>query len=224
MRLPHFAAVMDILSETIDNQKENTMSRIKKAIVILFVALGLSSCEALTQIANQAAQMYNFTNCTFDFNNVSNIQMLSVNLNKGMSKSDLNVSQLLSLTNALINKTLPVSFNVNLDVSNPNSIAAAMAKMDYILTLNGKQVISTTLNQGLNVPANSKGSISIPITTDLFQLFSGESADAIVNLAFKLAGASSEPVNVGLKVKPYIKINNQQLAYPDFISLSKTLK
>lgn len=211
-------------NKVIDNQKEIVMSRIKRALVIVFVALGLSSCETLTQVANQAAQMYNFVNCTFDFNNVNNIQMLGINLNRGMSKNDLNVSQLLSLTNALINKSLPVSFNVNLDVNNPNSIAASMAKMDYVLSLNGKQVVSTTLNQGVNVPANSKGSISIPITTDLFQLFSGESADAIVNLAFKLAGANSEPVNVGLKVKPYIKINNQQLAYPDFISLNKTLK
>lgn len=207
-----------------DNQKEIVMSRIKRALIIVFVALGLSSCETLTQVANQAAQMYNFVNCTFDFNDVNDVQMLGINLNRGMSKNDLNVSQLLSLTNALINKSLPVSFNVNLDVNNPNSIAASMAKMDYVLSLNGKQVVSTTLNQGVNVPANSRGSISIPITTDLFQLFSGESADAIVNLAFKLAGASSDPVNVGLKVKPYIKINNQQLAYPDFISLNKTLK
>ncbi len=211
-------------NKVIDNQKEIVMSRIKRALIIVFVALGLSSCETLTQVANQAAQMYNFVNCTFDFNNVNNIQMLGINLNRGMSKNDLNVSQLLSLTNALINKSLPVSFNVNLDVNNPNSIAASMAKMDYVLSLNGKQVVSTTLNQGVNVPANSKGSVSIPITTDLFQLFSGESADAIVNLAFKLAGANSEPVNVGLTVKPYIKINNQQLAYPDFISLNKTLK
>lgn len=199
------------------------MSRIKKTLIIIFVALGLSSCEALTQIANQAAQMYNFTNCTFNFNNVNNIQMLGINLSKGMTKSDLNVSQLLTLTNALINKTLPVTFNVNLDIDNPNAIAASMAKMDYILSLNGKQVVSTSLNQSLNVPANSKGVISIPITTDLFELFSGESADAIVNMAFKIAGASSDPVNVGLKVKPYIKVNNQQLAYPDFITLNKTL-
>lgn len=200
------------------------MSKIKKTLIIIFMALGLSACETLTQVANQAAQMYNLVNCTFDFNNVNNIKMLGINLNKGMTKNDLNVSQLLNLTNALINKSLPVSFNVNLDVDNPNPIAAAMSKMDYILSLNGKQVVSTTLNEGVNVPANSKGSVSIPITTDLFQLFSGESADAIVNLAFKLAGANSDPVNVGLKVKPYIKINNQQLAYPDFISLNKTLK
>ena len=195
------------------------MSKVKRTLIILFVALGLSSCEVL----NQIAQMANFANCTFNIDSVNQIQMLGVNLSKGMQKTDLNATQLLTLANAIMNKQLPVTFNVNLKVDNPNAIAASMAKMDYVLSLNGKQVVSTTLNQGVNVPAQSSNVISIPITTDLFQLFSGESADAIVNLAFKLAGASSDPVNVGLKVKPYISINNQQLAYPDYITMNKVL-
>lgn len=196
------------------------MSKLKKTLIILCVTMGLASCDVLTQVA----QMANFANCTFNFNNVNQIQMLGINLSKGMTKENLNVTQLLSLTNAIMSKSLPVSFNVNVDVSNPNSIAAAMSKMDYILTLNGKQVVSTTMNQAVNVPANSSNVVSIPITTDLFQLFSGESAEAIVNLAFKLAGASSDPVNVGLKVKPYISVNGQQLAYPDYISMNKVLQ
>ena len=195
------------------------MSRLKKTLIILFVMTGLASCDVLTQVA----QMANFANCTFNFNNINQIQMLGLNIRKGMTKEDLNISQGLALINAITNRTLPVSFNVNLNVNNPNTIAASMSKMDYILTLNGKQVISTTMNNAVSVPANSSNMISIPVTTDLFQLFSGESADAIVNLAFKLAGASSDPVNVGLKVKPYITINGQQLAYPDFITMNKTL-
>ena len=196
------------------------MSKVKKTLIILFVTMGLASCDVL----NQVAQMANFANCTFDFNSLNQIQMLGINLSKGMSKTDLNASQLLSLANAIMNRQLPVTFNVNLDVKNPNSIAASMAKMDYIISLNGKEVVSTTLNQSVSVPANSTNVITIPISTDLFQLFSGESADAIVNLAFKLAGASSNPVNVGIKVKPYITIGNQQLAYPDYITINKTLQ
>ena len=195
------------------------MSRIKRALIILCVALGLVSCDVL----NQVAQMANFANCKFNFNSVDQIQMLGINLHKGMSKTDLNITQLASLTNALMKRQLPVTFNVNVGVDNPNSIAASMAKMDYIISLNGKEVISTTLNKSISVPANGNSIVSIPITTDLFQLFSGESAEAILNLAFKLAGATSDPVNVGLKVKPYISINGQQLAYPDYLTMNKVL-
>ena len=195
------------------------MSKIKRIILIVLVALGLSSCDVLLQMA----QMASFANCTFDFDSVNDIEMLGMSLNKGMTKSDLGVGQLLLLTKAIMNKSLPVTFNVNLDVKNPNSTAAAMTKMDYILTLNDKQVIATTMDKSINVPANASNVVTIPITTDLFQLFSGESADAIVNLAFKLAGASSDPVNVGIKLKPYINVGGQQLAYPDYISLNKVL-
>lgn len=196
------------------------MSKFKRTLIILMVAIGLSSCNLLTQVA----QMANFANCTFNFKNISDIQMLGIDLSKGMTKENLNVSQLLSLTNAVMSKRLPVTFNINLNVDNPNSIAASMGKMDYIVSLNGKEVVSTTLNKSINVPANSSNIVTIPITTDLFQLFSGESADAIINLAFKLAGANSDPVNLGLKVKPYITINNSQLAYPNYTTLDKVLR
>lgn len=196
------------------------MSKIKRIILILLVTIGFSSCDVLLQMA----QMATFANCSFDFNNVNSVQMLGMNLRKGMTRDDLNITQALQLTKALMTKSLPVTFNVDLDVTNPNSTDASMTKMDYILTLNDKQVISTTMDKSVSVPANSKSTVTIPVTTDLFELFSGESADAILNLAFKLAGASSDPVNVGIKVKPYITVGGQQLAYPDYITMNKTLQ
>ena len=187
--------------------------------MILLVTLGLASCDVLTQVA----QMANFANCKFNFDSVDQIEMLGINLNKGMTKDNLNITQGIALLNAINSKSLPVTFNVKVGINNPNTIAASMSKMDYVVSLNGKEVISTTLNNSVSVGAKSSSVVTIPVTTDLFKLFNGESADAIVNLAFKLAGASSDPVNVGLKVKPYISINGQQLAYPDFITMNKTL-
>ena len=200
------------------------MKKLSKIIVVLFLALSFTACEQLVQIASQAAQIVNLKNCNFDVSGIDQINMLGMNLSKGMDKSNLNATQLLKVTNALLNKKLPVSFNVNLDVDNPNSIAATLGKMDYIISLNDKEVISSTFNNGFSIPANSTGKVSIPISTDLFQLFSSETADAVLNLAFKLAGAQSNPVNLGVKVKPYIKINNQSLAYPDYITINKLLK
>ena len=195
------------------------MSRIKKTLIVLFVMIGLNSCDVL----NQVAQMANFVNCKFNFDSVDQIEMLGINLNKGMTKDNLNITQGIALLNAINSKSLPETFNVKVGINNPNTIAASMSKMDYVVSLNGKEVISTTLNNSVCVGAKSSCVVAIPVTTDLFKLFNGESADAIVNLAFKLAGASSDPVNVGLKVKPYVSINGQQLAYPDFISMSKVL-
>ena len=200
------------------------MKRITKILVVVLFTMTFTACEELAQIANQAAQVMNLKNCTFDVTGVNNINMLGIDVSKGMSQNSLNAAQLIKVTNALLNKKLPVTFNVNLDVNNPNSIAASLGKMDYIISLNNKEVISSTFTDGFSIPANSKGNISIPISTDLFQLFSSETGDAVLNLAFKLAGAKSDPVNLGVQVKPYIKINNQSLAYPDYITINKVLQ
>lgn len=200
------------------------MKKIMRIIAVVSLMVGFSACEQLTQIANQAAQVVNLKNCTFDVNGINNINMLGIDLSKGMDMSKLTAMQVINVTNSLMNKKLPVTFNVNIDVNNPNNIAASMGKMDYIIALNNKEVISSSFNDGFSIPANSKGQVSIPISTDLFQLFSSETSDAVLNLAFKLAGAKSNPVNLGVKVKPYIKIGNQSLAYPDFISINKVLE
>ncbi|MBR4390845.1 MAG: LEA type 2 family protein [Bacteroidales bacterium] len=200
------------------------MRKIVRIIAIVMLTASFTACEELAQLANQAAQVINLKNCIFDVNGISQINMLGIDLSKGMNKNNLNATQLLNVTTSLLNRQLPVSFNVNIDVDNPNSIAASLGKMDYIIALNNKEIISSTFTQGFSIPANSQGKISIPISTDLFQLFSGETADAILNLAFKLAGAQSDPVNLGVKVKPYIKVNNQSLAYPDFITINKVLQ
>ena len=200
------------------------MKKLTKILVVVLLAATFTSCEELAQIMNQAAQTMNLKNCTFDVTGVNNINMLGIDVSKGMDKNNLNAAQLIRVTNALMNKQLPVTFNVNLDVDNPNSIAASLGKMDYIIALNNKEVISSCFTDGFSIGPNSKGQSSSPISTDLFQLFSGETADAILNLAFKLAGAKSDPVNLGVRIKPYIKVNNQSLAYPDYITINKVLE
>ena len=200
------------------------MKKIIRIIAFVMLTASFTACEQLAQIASQAAQVMNLKNCTFDVNGLDKINMMGISLHKNMSMGDLTAAQVINVTNSLMNKKLPVTFNVNLDVNNPNSIAASLGKMDYIISLNNKEVISSTFSNGFSIAPNSKGKIAIPISTDLFQLFSNETKDAVLNLAFKLAGAKSEPVNLGVKVKPYIKINNQSLAYPDYITINKVLE
>ena len=136
------------------------MLKIKHLILIVLVTLGLSSCVVLQQMA----QVANFANCDFKFASVTDVQMLGININKNMTRDDLTIGQVLLLTNSLINKTLPVSFNVNLDVTNPNSSPASMVKMDYILSLNTREVLNTSSNNSLSVSANASNIVSIPVS------------------------------------------------------------
>ena len=101
------------------------MSKIKKIFSIVLVTIGLMSCDVLQQMS----QIANFAKCTFEFNSVNSVEMLGLNIRKGMTRSDLNVNQAIALTRALVNKSLPVTFNVHLDITNPNSRPASMTKI-----------------------------------------------------------------------------------------------
>ncbi len=191
--------------------------------MLCMIAVFATACDTLSNIATQGKELLTLAKCTFKFNSLSDVQMLGLNLSKGMTKDDLNFTQLANLSKALLTKSLPMTFNVNLDATNPNSSNASMSKMDYIVALNSKQVVSSTLDQSINIPANSSNMVRIPITTDLFQLFNSETADAIVNLAFKLTGSQSNPVDLTAKIKPYINVGTQSISYPDFITINKTL-
>ena len=84
------------------------MKKIIRIIVIVMLAASFTACEQLAQIASQAAQVLNLKNCNFDVSGVDNINMLGMNLSKGMDKSNLNATQLLKVTNSLLNKKLPL--------------------------------------------------------------------------------------------------------------------
>lgn len=195
----------------------------KRILMICMVAMFATACDTLASIATQGQELLTLIKCNFKFNSLSDVEMLGLKLKKGMTKEDLNITQLANLTKALLTKSLPVNFNVNLDATNPNSTNAAMSKMDYVIALNSKEVVSSSLSRNINIPANSSNVVSIPVSTDLFKLFSSETGDAITNMAFKLMGAKSNPVDLTAKVKPYITIGSQSLSYPDFITINKTL-
>lgn len=118
---------------------------------------------------------------------------------------------------------LPLTFNVLLNVDNPNDRQAMMSRMDYSVVLDGREMVSGRLNDSFTIPAS--GNIVVPITvqTDLLKLFSGQQADALTNLAFRLAGnTNSQAVELQVKVRPYIQVGLQQIAYPGFLTLKKT--
>ena len=65
------------------------MKKIIRIIAIVMLTASFTACEQLAQIANQAAQVINLKNCTFDVSGINKINMLGIDLSKGMDKSSL---------------------------------------------------------------------------------------------------------------------------------------
>jgi len=130
----------------------------------------------------------------------------------------------MQLTAALFQNKLPLDFDVLIKIDNPNNKPAAMTRMDYELFIDGKQLLTGNFQESVSVPAGGQKLISMPVQLDLLKALNGETKDAVVNLGFKLTGDASQPSEIMLKVKPYIKVGNSQLAYPGFLNIRHTIK
>lgn len=189
-------------------------------VVLLFPALFiLGGCSVIDQIAATQA----LKECTFDVKGLERINLAGVDLRPGMKRSDLSVAQVMQLTNAFFGNELPFTFNVLLNIDNPNDRQAMMSRMDYSVILDGREMVNGRLNDSFTIPAAGNTVVPVTVQTDLLKLFSGQQADALTNLAFRLAGnTGAQPVELQVKVKPYIEVGLRQIPYPGFLTLKKT--
>jgi len=58
--------------------------------------------------------------------------------------------------------------------------------------------------------------------TDLFQVLSSESADAVINFGLNLGGSGNRPTRMMIKIKPSIYIGKKMIAYPGYIKVRNT--
>ena len=187
--------------------------------IILLIFSVLPSCDVL----NQAAEVGRLQQCTFQVEGVNNIFLAGIELRQGMKSTDLNSGQLMQLANAAFQKNMPLSFNVVVRVKNPNTKTAALSRMDYRVFLDGVEMLSGQMNQRYSIGPNSNTDVAVPVQLELYKALSGQSADAVSNIGFKLTGSSSKPVELLVKVKPYMQVGLTSLPYPGYIDIRKTL-
>ncbi len=199
------------------------MNRLKNVlfpVVLLTMMLALNSCDVL----NQMSQVQQLALCEFDVHGVDKVRIAGIELDENMDRDDLNAAQLMQLAAAVFQKQMLVDFDLMLNINNPNSKPAAMNRMDYELFIDNKQILTGQMNQPVNVGANANTTVPMPIQLDLFKVLNNETQNSLVNLAFKLTGDESDPSEILLKVKPYIKVGGRELAYPGFLNVRHTLK
>lgn len=187
---------------------------------LLTMILAFSACNVL----NQVSQVQQLALCEFDVYGVDKVRIAGIELDENMDRGDLNTAQLMQLTAAIFQKEMLVDFDLMLNINNPNDKPAAMNRMDYELFIDNKQILTGQMNQPVNVDANANTTVPMPIQLDLFKVLNDETQSTLVNLAFKLTGDESDPAEILLKVKPYIKVGGRELAYPGFLNVRHTLK
>ena len=193
----------------------------KKSVALFGIVLFFFSCD----VAKQVVGTYLLTQCKYIFNSITGLSLGGVNLQNINSISSLNPLAAANLLAAFTTSSgsLPLNFTLNLDVSNSGSQAAMLNSANYILEIDGLEMTQGAVNQQLKVDPGQKAMLPITMSFDLKKVMSGQSGDAIKNLALNFAGIGSNPSKVTFKLKPSLLIGNQTLNSPSYIPVSFTL-
>lgn len=193
-----------------------------KKIALSLVLAGsilLSSCDVLTQLANQFTSVANLANCEFNLKNVSNVSVAGVNV-KNLTQGNLSATDVVKLVAAYQSKQVPLSMDVNVDITNPTTTQAAMTALDWILAIDGTDMASGVNSKSYTIKPSATTTVPLGVNTDLADLFSKKGLDALKNFAssFTNEGISSK---VGLRVKPSLSVGTTQVPFPNYITLEK---
>jgi hypothetical protein len=186
-----------------------------KIIPILLLLTFLTSCS----VVQQTSEMKNFGKCEFRIESARKMNLGGISIQGKDAVGDLSFYEITKIGTVVAGGTLPLTFDLNIEVRNPNPVLAAMNKLDWILLIDDIEMTRGALNQRIEVPAGSLANFPVFINLDLMKSLTGKSGDALINFAMNLAGASSRPTRIKLKAKPTVMIGTTPVEYPGYITI-----
>lgn len=189
----------------------------KSVFIIVFLsAFIVNSCDVL----NQASQVMMLSKCEFKLGTLTNTKLAGVNIQNIHSYKDLSVLDVARVGTAYAGGSLPLSFTLNVDIKNPNTRAAGMTKLDWILLIDDVERLSGVTEQRVTIPANG-GIATLPmeLKLDVMKVVEARNVESLANFAMNLAGAGNRPTRVSLKAKPTILVGTTPITYPNYITI-----
>ena len=188
--------------------------KIKQGIFFVFIAIVLMSCSVM----RQASELQTFTKCEFRLKTVEDIRLADVDVQKISKMSELSISDFIKLTISIATGDFSLNFILNVEVKNPNTSKAALNKLDWILYIDDIEMTHGLLEQRTEIaPDGGISAMPLKIGVNLYDVLSGESADAIINFGLNLAGTGNRPTRIMLKARPTIYINGKPIKYPGYV-------
>jgi len=187
--------------------------RIHRAAAVLSLALALSSCATLQQIAA-------LRDVDFSVDRLSGVRLAGVDLARVRSYSQLSVTEAARLASAVSQRTLPMDFTVHLTALNPedNSVDARLVRMDWTLLLQDRETLSGTFADETILRRGQPTDVPIDVSLDLLDFFQGSAQD-LFDLALSIADPNAPPTEVALRATPTVDTSLGPIRYPRPITI-----
>ncbi len=190
----------------------------RKVILLLSLALTFISCDVTKNLAGA----YSLSQCQYKYNSISGLTLSGIDLQNVTSLSSLNPLTAANLLAAFGKSSIPLQFTLNLNVMNPNYQPALLNGLQYIVEIDNVEMTSGSVNSKIQIATGQTIQLPINIAFDLKKAMSGQSGDAMKNMAYNFVGFGDKPTNVTIRLKPSLDIGGQLVPSPVYIPVSFT--
>ena len=204
---------------------KNKIINSKKILFALFLLLIVAGCSFFNSVMNTISDLQSIQ---FKLGNASNFSMANVNISDKKSVSDVSVTDVLKLTQAVKNKSLPTNFTLNVIAKNPNTktadskhstLDAVISNFDWVLLIDDKETINGRMTTPITIPSGGQTkNIAVGIGIDLMKFFGDKGYDDIIKLAMAIGGVNGSTARLKLKIKPSVSIAGIPISYPNYIT------
>lgn len=191
--------------------------KIKKFLfsLLMVITFVLPSCDVLRQVE----EMKMLSKCEFRINSVTDIYLAGINVSRIQQISDVRPLDVLRLTNAVLSNDLPLNFNLNLEVRNPNEQTASLNRLEWILFIDDLQMLQGVINERFVTNPGETGLLPVQIGFNLAEVLSDERSDKIIDFGLGLAEGSGKTTRVMVKLKPSVMVGQRTIMYPGWIEV-----
>ncbi len=189
----------------------------KKILYSLFVVIIFSSlrCSVYETIVN-------LSRLQFKLGNVNGFLLNGVSISDKSKLDDFSAFDIIKLSTAVVQGSLPVSFTLNVEAKNPNDGTGGYKKTDatlksfpWRLNLDGKEILTGNISSPVTVPGTGDATIiPIQISVDLVKLFKDEGYESLINLALNLGGKGGSASRLTIYSKPTVTSPLGDITYP----------
>ena len=189
----------------------------KKSLYLLFVVIIFSSlsCSVYETIVN-------LSRLQFKLGNVNGFLLNGVSISDKAKLDDFSAFDIIKLSTAVVQGSLPVSFTLNVEAKNPNDGTGGYKKTDatlksfpWRLNLDEKEILTGNIGSPVSVPGTGDATIiPIQISVDLVKLFKDQGYESLINLALNLGGKGGSASKLTIYAKPTVTSPLGDITYP----------
>jgi hypothetical protein len=192
------------------------------AALIAFVHL--SGCAALQQMQDALA---NLRRLQFKLDSVAPGALAGVDLSKINEPANITLQDGLKLASAFSQKSLLLSWTLNVAAKNPNDgtggspqRTATLSSLAWTLKIDETETISGDISQPIDIPGTGQVAIiPLEMSLDLYTFFGERGYKEVLNLALAIAGKKGSAARLTLAAVPTISVAGKNLEYPGELNI-----